>query len=170
MLRGDVGMSKIIVGVFESREYAEKAAKQIENQGMSIEDLSIVAKHDDNHEAGVPAEVDGRPRNDNISDGVIGGGIVGGIAGLLLGMGTIAIPGLGIIAAAGPIAGMLSGVVTGGIVGGLIDLGIPEEESRRYESDIKEGKILLSMRAEDDRIDQLESILTSNGAVSVDIH
>ena len=163
-------MSKIVVGIFESRKYAEKAAKQVENQGLRTDDISIIAKQNDHHEGGVPAEVDGRQRNDNISDGVMGGGIVGGLAGLLLGVGSIAIPGLGIVAAAGPIAGLLSGVVTGGIVGGLIDLGIPEDESRQYESHIKEGKILFSMQTEDDKVDKVASILNSNGAESVDIH
>ncbi|MDP4268018.1 MAG: hypothetical protein Q8880_11355, partial [Bacteroidota bacterium] len=60
------------------------------------------------------------------------------------------------------------GAVTGGIVGGLIDLGIPENRSRQYESDIKAGKILFSMRTDEDKIDQIGSILRNNGAVSVD--
>jgi len=47
--------------------------------------------------------------NDNISDGVISGGILGGLAGLLIGAGSMVIPGLGIVAAAGPITGLVSG-------------------------------------------------------------
>ena len=77
------------------------------------------------------------------------------------------IPGLGIIAAAGPIAGLLSGAVTGGIVGSLIDLGIPEDRSEKYEKDVKEGKILFSMKADEDKIDEISSILRNNMAESV---
>lgn len=80
------------------------------------------------------------------------------------------IPGLGIVAAAGPIAGLISGAVTGGIVGGLIDLGIPEEKSKQYESDIKAGKVLFSMRTDEDKVEQVGSILKSNGASSVDTY
>lgn len=80
------------------------------------------------------------------------------------------IPGLGIIAAAGPITGLLSGAVTGGIVGGLVDLGIPENKSRQYETDVKAGKILFSMKTDDDKIDRIAEILRSNGASSVDTY
>jgi uncharacterized membrane protein len=108
--------------------------------------------------------------NDNISDGVLGGGVLGGLAGLLIGAGSMVVPGLGIIAAAGPITGLLSGAVTGGVVGGLVDLGIPENRSRQYETDIKAGKILFSMKAEDNNVDKIASILRNKGAVSVDTY
>ncbi len=106
--------------------------------------------------------------NDNISDGVVTGGILGGLAGLLIGAGSMVIPGLGIIAAAGPITGLISGAITGGIVGGLVDLGIPENKSKQYETDIKAGKTLFSMKIDDDKVDEVSSILRNNGAVSVD--
>jgi uncharacterized membrane protein len=80
------------------------------------------------------------------------------------------IPGLGIVAAAGPITGLLSGAVTGGIVGGLVDLGIPENRGRQYETDIKAGKILFSMRTDEDKINEIGDILRNNGAVSVDTY
>lgn len=80
------------------------------------------------------------------------------------------IPGLGIIAAAGPITGLLSGAVTGGIVGGLIDLGIPERESRQYESGIKQGKVLFSMKTDDDKVDRITALLRNSGARSVNVY
>jgi len=92
------------------------------------------------------------------------------VAGLLLGMGTMVIPGLGVIAAAGPIAGLLSGALTGGIIGGLTDLGIPEEAGRRYESDIRQGKILWSMRTEENNVDKISDILRNSGAQNVEVH
>jgi uncharacterized membrane protein len=107
---------------------------------------------------------------DSISDGVISGGLLGGLAGLLIGAGSMIIPGLGIIAAAGPITGLLSGAVTGGIVGGLIDLGIPERESRQYESGIKQGKVLFSMKTDDDKVSQVTALLRNTGAISVNVY
>lgn len=108
--------------------------------------------------------------NDNISDGVISGGVLGGIAGLLIGAGSIMIPGLGIIAAAGPITGLLSGAVTGGVVGGLIDLGIPESKSRQYENDVRSGKVLFSMKTDEDKVNRITSILRNSGASNIEVH
>lgn len=180
-------MSKTVVGIFDNYNYAENAAKQIKDKGLRTSDISIVTKEGERNSAGhandtAPTATMGmgdtgtnatmggttRAKNDNISDGVVTGGILGGLAGLLIGAGSMIIPGLGIIAAAGPITGLLSGAVTGGIVGGLVDLGIPENKSKQYESDIKAGKTLFSMKTDEDKVSQIGSILRSNNATSVD--
>ena len=153
-------MAKTIVGIFNNEDNAQRAAEQIKEQGLRTDDISIVARKNDE---GNTMEM----KNDNISNGVVTGGILGGAAGLLIGAGSMVIPGLGIIAAAGPIAGLLSGAVTGGIVGSLIDLGIPEDRSEKYEADVREGKILFSMKADEDKIDEISSILRNNMAESV---
>jgi len=176
-------MSKTVAAIFDNYSFAENAARQIKDQGLRTDDISIIAKQGDEENKGTTATMGNNIRqtnttmgagkrgiNDNISDGVVTGGILGGLAGLLIGAGSMVIPGLGIVAAAGPITGLLSGAVTGGVVGGLIDLGIPENKSRQYETDIKAGKILFSMRTDEDKIDRVASILRSNGAVSVDTY
>ncbi|HHW31231.1 MAG TPA: hypothetical protein GXX20_06100 [Clostridiaceae bacterium] len=165
-------MSKTVAAIFSRREYAEKAARDIKDQGLRTDDISIVAKEGEETQTGVTATMGNGMRgvNDNISDGVVSGGILGGLAGLLIGAGSMVIPGLGIIAAAGPITGLLSGAVTGGIIGGLIDLGIPEDKGRQYESDIKAGKILFSMKVDESKVDKVASILRNNGAESVDTY
>lgn len=173
-------MAKTVVAIFDRQDYAENAARQIEEQGMRTDDISIVAKQGEEQAYGggtnrgdtgrTNMTMENRERgvNDNISDGVVTGGILGGLAGILIGAGSMVVPGLGIVAAAGPITGLIAGTVTGGIVGGLVDLGIPENRSRQYETDIKAGKILFSMKAEDENVDSIASILRNNGAISVD--
>ncbi len=169
-------MSRTVVAIFDNYSSAENAARQIKDQGLRTDDISIIAKDENNKgdnettgtNHGLSMGTSPRGVNDNISDGVMTGGILGGLAGLLIGAGSMVIPGLGIIAAAGPITGLLSGAVTGGIVGGLVDLGIPENKSRQYETDIKAGKILFSMKTDDDKVNPIGSILRDNGAVSVD--
>jgi gas vesicle protein len=176
-------LSKTIVALFDNFSYAENAAKQIKDQGLRTDDISIIARHGDDKGKETTATMGAsmrdnnmtmgggkRPVNDNISDGVVSGGILGGLAGLLIGAGSMAVPGLGIVAAAGPITGLLSGAVTGGVVGGLVDLGIPENRGRQYETDLKAGKILFSMKTDDDKVDQVASILRNNGAASVDTY
>ena len=63
--------------------------------------------------------------------------------------GTLALPGLGLIAM-GPIAAALTGgaigAATGGLLGGLIGYGIPEEQARRYESGLRQGHMVMGVR------------------------
>src|SRR5262249_44204663 len=69
----------------------------------------------------------------------------GGVLGWLAGIGTLAIPGVGPLVAAGLIVAALTGVGVGGAIGGiasaLVGMGIPEYEAKRYEGRIKSGGI-----------------------------
>ena len=80
------------------------------------------------------------------------GGILGGALGWLVGIGALAIPGVGPFIAAGPIMAALGGAAVGGAVGGiagaLIGLGIPEYEAKRYEGKVKDGNVLISVHTE----------------------
>jgi hypothetical protein len=80
------------------------------------------------------------------------GGVIGGALGWLAGLGSLAIPGIGPLVAAGPLLAALSGAAVGAAVGGLggtlIGLGIPEYEAKRYEGKVKGGNVLLSVHAE----------------------
>ena len=77
---------------------------------------------------------------------------MGAVLGLLAGIGSLAIPGVGPLIAAGPIMGTLSGAAvgaaTGGLTGALIGLGIPEFEAKQYEGKIKGGNALISVHTE----------------------
>jgi hypothetical protein len=82
------------------------------------------------------------------------GGLLGGAVGWLVGIGTIAIPGLGPFIAAGPILAALSGAAAGAAVGGLagtlVGLGVPEIEAKAYEQELKEGHILIAVCCRDE--------------------
>ena len=77
---------------------------------------------------------------------------MGGTLGLLAGIGTLAIPGVGPFIAAGPIMASLAGLGVGGAVGGLIGallgMGIPEYEAKRYQGRVKDGGVLLSVHCD----------------------
>src|SRR5919201_1276432 len=81
------------------------------------------------------------------------GGVLGGALGWLVGIGALAIPGLGPFIAAGPIMAALGGATVGaapgGITGALIGWGIPEYEAKRYEGKVRSGGILLSVHCDD---------------------
>jgi len=161
-------MSKTVLGVFENTSQAERAVDDLQRQGFNRKEISIVAKESkvgrgDRSRGDMEAGQD-------ISGGITTGGAIGGVAGLLAGVGALAIPGLGPIVAAGPIAAALSGAVTGGIAGGLIDWGIPEDVGQRFEQRVREGKILAVVRTDDNKINEAADIFRRHGAGEVETH
>ncbi|MHB1420250.1 MAG: general stress protein [Bacillota bacterium] len=158
-------MAKIVLGVFSAQGQAEDAVKKLRAQGFDRE-ISILSK-DGNKET----DKDGTLTNrGSVADGATTGGVIGGLAGLAAGAGALVIPGLGPLIAIGPIAGLISGAATGGIAGGLIDWGIPEEEGKRLEEDVRYGKILVSVQIDENKANDAAKVLTSYGAENVKIH
>jgi len=101
--------------------------------------------------------------------GVTAGGAIGGTLGLLAGIGSLAIPGLGPFIAAGPIMGALAGAgvggAVGGVVGALVGMGMPEYEAKRYEGRVKNGGVLLSVHCgTSEQIKRAKDILKRTGA------
>ncbi len=169
-------MAKTVLGVFSSVDQAEKAASDLQSKGISRSEISVIAKETSARRDGSRGR-DGRGDRDgsqtmsqDLSGGITTGGVIGGTAGLLAGIGALAIPGVGPIIAAGPIAAALSGAVTGGVAGGLVDWGIPEESGRKYEEHVKEGKIVTAVRCDDDKVEDCAEVLRRNGAYDVETH
>jgi hypothetical protein len=104
--------------------------------------------------------------------GASSGAIIGGALGWLVGIGALAIPGVGPFVAAGPILAMLSGIGVGGTVGGftgaLIGVGIPEYEAKRYEGRIRSGGILLSVHCDSsDWVKRAREVLAHAGGTDI---
>ncbi len=100
------------------------------------------------------------------------GGALGGALGWLVGIGALAIPGLGPFIAAGPIMAALSGAAigatTGGVVGALAGMGIPEYQAKRYEGRLREGRILLSVHSDNaDQTKRAKEIFERAGAEDI---
>jgi hypothetical protein len=84
---------------------------------------------------------------------------LGGPAGLLVGLGALTIPTLGLFLIGGPIAGALgltgaiatavsgatTGILAGGLVGALVSLGVPESVAKTYEDKVHAGGVLLAV-------------------------
>lgn len=156
--------TKAVIGVFSDRTLAEKAVSELRSQGFTTEEINIVSK------GGSQRRGSGEMYDDDITDGALTGGTIGGIGGLLIGAGALAIPGIGPIVAAGPLAAALSGAVAGGIAGGLIDWGIPAESSRRYEQQVAQGNILAVIKTDAAKVQQAAQVLRNNGASDVESH
>lgn len=163
--QGNTQGVKSVIGVFDGRNNAEQAVNSLRAQGFTTEEINIVSKNKNTRNTQGNESFE-----DDITDGTLTGGTLGGIGGLLLGAGALAIPGVGPIVAAGPIAAALSGVVAGGIAGGLIDWGIPAEVGRRYEQHVAQGGILTIIRSDATKANQAAQILRQNGAKDVETH
>ena len=94
---------------------------------------------------------------------------IGAVLGWLAGIGSLAIPGVGPLIAAGPIMGALGGAAVGGaaggIIGGLIGMGIPEDEAKAYDEKVRDGGVMVSVHSDDPSlITRARDIFDSSGA------
>jgi hypothetical protein len=160
-----------VFGLFDNRLELETAIDTLRAEGFRESDISallpdIASTKELAHEKHTKA-----PEGAATGAGV--GGAVGGTLGLLVGIGALAIPGLGPFIAAGPIMATLAGAGAGGVVGtltgALIGMGIPEYEAKRYESWLNKGGALLSVHADDrDWADRAKAVLDRCGAKGID--
>ncbi len=161
------GKNTAVFGIYKTRASAEKAVDDLISAGFPSADVSVLLP--DVQSTKELAHEKNTKAPEGTTTGVATGGAVGGTLGLLAGIGTLAIPGLGPFIAAGPIMGALAGLgvggAVGGIVGALVGMGIPEYEAKRYEGHVKNGGILLSVhcdRSED--VTRAKDILKNTGA------
>jgi hypothetical protein len=79
--------------------------------------------------------------------GATAGGALFGSLAVLAGAGALAIPGIGLLIAAGPLLAGLAGLGVGGAIGGLggalVGMGLQEDEAKRYVSHVGAGKTLV---------------------------
>jgi hypothetical protein len=97
---------------------------------------------------------------------------VGGIFGVLVGTGAIVIPGIGPLIAAGVLATVAAGAAAGGVVGGVIGLltghGVSHADSHLYAEGLKRGGTLVTVLADEDRLDAFREIFKRHGAVDIE--
>jgi len=139
------------------------------NAGFDRNDISVIANDRDNrYSSYIDQDTDG----DDVAKGAGIGAALGGLGGLLVGLGALAIPGIGPVIAAGPLAAALAGAgigaVTGGIIGALVDLGIPEEEAQVYAESVRRGNALVAARVIDSRADEAARIMESSGLIDLE--
>jgi hypothetical protein len=146
-------MAKAVIGIAKSEEQAARIVNQLKEAGFSSDDVSLLLPdrgglRDFAHEQHSKAP-------EGATAGVVAGGIIAGALGWLAGIGSIAIPGVGPLLAAGPVMAALSGAAAGGAIGGiagaLVGYGFPEYEAKQYEGKVKNGNILISVHTEDSR-------------------
>lgn len=164
---------RTVVGLYDRFDDAQNVVQALRQAGFRSEDISLVAS-DQKGEYKRYFE-GGEGKAEDIAEGAAAGAgvgaVLGGLGGLLVGLGALAIPGIGPVLAAGPIASALAGAglgaVAGGIVGALTDLGIPEDQANRYAEGIRRGGTLVVVRSEDHLADQAVQVMNRFNPVDV---
>jgi hypothetical protein len=162
--------NKAVFGIYNTQAALENAIGMLRDESFSSSDVAVL----------LPESVSSRDLGtvktskapEGATAGAGSGAVVGGVLGWLVGIGSLAIPGVGPFIAAGPIVAALAGLGVGGAVGGLagalVGMGIPEYEAKRYEGRITKGGILLSVHCDtSEEIDRAKKIMERTGAEDI---
>jgi len=161
---------KTVVGTYDNVQTAYAVANDLISAGYSRNDISVVA-NDAKNEYAPYTEANYVDSTDDVAKGAGIGAAIGGLGGLLVGLGALAIPGVGPVIAAGPLLAALTGAgvgaVTGGIVGALVDLGIPDEEAHIYSEGLRRGHVLVIAQVPDANAGAVSSVMERPGLVDI---
>ena len=142
----------VAYGLFPDRASFDNALGALRAAEFRNSDVSAILPDRDHTTKDLAHQINTKTP-EGIAAGASAGAAVGGLLGWLVGIGAIAIPGVGPLVAAGPVVAALAGAgaagATGGLVGGLIGAGIPEVEAKRYAGRLREGGYLLSVHCDD---------------------
>jgi hypothetical protein len=157
----------LVTALFHDRNAAQRAYRNAIDLGYQDEEVNVLLSEETRQRyfSGERTQrsdfsnkaAESTEDTSNVADELGGpaGGTAATVAPALAALGTLLlVPGLGILAA-GPIAVALTAAgavgVTGGIVGALTNWGIPKKRVERYDEGIRNGGILLAVKASNDK-------------------
>jgi uncharacterized protein (TIGR02271 family) len=167
--KGNSEMTKTVIGTYSTLETALAVVNDLVNAGFHRNTISVIADDPDQKYA---AYVDRDTSAEGTAAGAGIGAMIGGLGGLLLGLGALAIPGIGPVIAAGPIVSTLAGAgvgaVTGGIIGALADMGVPKESAEAYAESVRRGNALVAAQVPDNQAGEATRIMQRQGLVDIE--
>jgi len=142
----------IITSSFPDRASAELAYQAMEARGYKSSDIHVLMTDETRKRLFAKDAVETDLGNKALAGAGVGGAVGGAVGATLVGFAAAAaaltIPGLGLVIAgplAGALAGGAAGATAGGLVGMLVGAGIPEERAKLYETDLKNGSIVIGV-------------------------
>jgi hypothetical protein len=167
MTTTQTGRAQHVIGVFDSLDEARHAVDQLHEQGVPLEDISIVLNLQD--EKTVSGFV---TASETAKEGVRLGALSGGLFGLLSGAALLFVPGVGPLAVIGPLASTLIGAGEGAILGGAMGVlfGKIMERKRipKYERHLQDRKYLVVVRSGPDRLERIRESMQGTAASEVE--
>ncbi len=163
-------MKNVVACIARDRNQAERIVDKLKAENFPGSEISVVfSSSSEMRDFAVNKDT---KAPEGAVAGVITGGAIGGVLGWLAGIGSIAIPGVGPLIAAGPVMAALSGAAVGagigGIAGALIGMGFPEYVAKDYESRVKSGNVLITVHTDNtDELERARRIFADQGAVEI---
>lgn len=158
-----------VIGLFEHSRDASALVDELQKEGIDKNQIGLVARHEVLKEHGIDVST-------GTEVGAITGATTGGIAGLLIGLGTLLIPGLQIVAAGeflvavgATVLGLAGGAIAGGLIGSLSGLGLEEARASRYSEAVSAGHIMVTVQTPQQRVQEISEMMTRFGAAEVDV-
>lgn len=185
-------VGKTIVGSFDTLEQARSAVESLTSSGFAPGDINLIGSAGVRHQGGqgiveggstigvdtaagtmaVDSSPDETAAPSAAGTGAVTGGVIGGAAALAASLAGLAIPGIGPLIAAGPIAMLLAGAgvgaAAGGVLGALTHMGVDEREARVYEEAVRRGHALVAVSVDDDGAPRAASMLRELGAFDIE--
>ncbi|MDQ6693990.1 MAG: hypothetical protein M3014_06170 [Chloroflexota bacterium] len=158
-----------VVCVLGGHAEAERAVAMLRSVGVLDEDISV-ASHILPDE---PLSAEGLGSNvaGAAGTGATFGGVLGGVSGWMLGVGALAIPGVGTAAGAGALAttttGAAIGLAVGGLIGALAGIGIPEHDERHLANEAGREAVVVTVLASSLDEAEITSSLRASGAYDI---
>ena len=152
------------VGMFKNRYAADLAVADLRKAGYSDDHIGLVAKDATTGQT-VRTDDDG---DTNMAEGAAIGAMAGAATGAAVGAGILMgiIPVIGPILAIGTLGTILVNAVGGAAIatlaGALVGWGIPEEDAKYYEDEVKAGRYLVTVDR-GTRHDDTGEIFTKHG-------
>ena len=160
---------RTVTALYEDRMLAERAVARLAEAGFPDEDVSILMSESTHgREFGVHSE---SKAPEGAVAGVMAGGVIGAVTAGVAAVGTITVPGFGVVAAGWIVAALVGagmGAAAGGLVGALIGLGIPEHEAKFYTRELEQGGVLVGVRATtSEMIENAEAVFRETGGKNI---
>lgn len=154
--------NRVVVRTYADRAEAALVITALQEVGFASDQINVVAR---NHADEVDlAEEHGIGAGTGATIGVVEGAVIG----LLAGVAGFLIPGVGAVAAAGPIVGLITGGITGGLAGALAGWGLDTTEAQGFEARVTAGDVLVAVRDDDPRrVDLARRIMDGTGATAL---
>ncbi|NVN86376.1 MAG: hypothetical protein HXX15_09850 [Rhodopseudomonas sp.] len=148
-------MKVTISRLFDDVIEAQRAIHRLRQAGVEHDEISLVANNSDKWFA---PDLKGAAEK----GAAVGAGF-GGFGGLLVGLGLLAVPGIGEVVAVGWLAAALTGAVAAGaagsVIGMLAETGVATNEAEVYAESIRRGGSLVTARVEEAERSRLEAEL-----------
>lgn len=170
-----------VSGIFNDTAQLNQALDSLDRLGLG-KDVSLLMSEETRTYYGETRSTtvsgqEGFEHSNKLPEGATAGGFTGGFLGAILGgltvVGTILIPGAGLLVA-GPLVGALTGgalgAAAGSLLGALVGAGIPETEAKFYENSLKQtGNALLIAHVPKDMVADVKDIYRHCGVQSIQV-